>query len=784
MSRPSTVPLLEVDPRFVRRKKIIRIVSIVTAVVLLIALVVLIHSCVVARGIREDLATASELSCLDTIEAHQKALQLVDGLYEDYPDHEKIRARYAWQHFLTALRVGPVGEHVKAARGAVEAAGEGPQPAILAAAKIGLDALEGDATAAATRAHALLEQAETCRECGLVYAYALMKSGRSAEAGAILDAARRGQPPFIPALAMLTETLRRQGRYAEARNALTLMTKLAPNHQGTVVEQVLVAIGDASASGGEPTKLAASLAPRLAAVKIDDAHPRRALIKHFADGRLAYLSGNDDAAVAAFGAALTLDAGHQDSATWRAKALRRAGKQLAALESLRAYPDEAGTDVELLLTRSAILMDLHKTRDAAAPIDVLVQSKVKGAALLEGRRLYRQGEFQKASVLLRTAATRGYLQANLQLAEIYVAGGDFENATKVLEATTTGGAIASCAKGLRHYYDGRFKRAHSAFTAATKAGGRCGASLAGRLLVGAGMDEELRGTLGSALETREDLRDRVALGRLTYRVEGQVAAKRQLDQVRQLSPQGALVLAELSEAYEDIGLVELAFEVAQEGIEGSEQHPRLFAIAARIARELDRYDDARQLVERGLKASSTHQGLLVEKTANLVAARRYPIADQFVEKALSQGEYFSEAACLQAEIEARRGDRRGSQIQLAKLLHYNRRTVPFVELAPARFCLADSYIRRGRASYGKARANMGILRRRGVLWPEIEYTLGLLSDRRNRDRRAVGEYRDALELDPTHRPSWDMLARHDELDADDLARFQSFYPGQTPGRRR
>ena len=95
-----------------------------------------------------------------------------------------------------------------------------------------------------------------------------------------------------------------------------------------------------------------------------------------------------------------------------------------------------------------------------------------------------------------------------------------------------------------------------------------------------------------------------------------------------------------------------------------------------------------------------------------------------------------------------------------------------------RYALEHSYILRGRASYNKARANLGIMRRQGLLRADVPYIAGILADRQNKRDRAAGQYRRALELDAAHRPSWDQLIHHKALDPDERALFQKLWPGE------
>lgn len=754
------------------------IISIVVAVVTLIVLLLSIRSCVISRGIRRDLARATELVALDTVEGHREALQIVDRLVEDYPEHSEVRARGAWHHLLYAMRVGPDEPHLTTARQLVEAAGDEAHP-LLSSARAGLLIVDGDAEQAEAVTRAALEQATSCRECGYVRGEALRALGETNDAALQLDRARQGVPPFLPALAALAEVLRERGRHDEARTALVALAEAAPGHRDAAVQAILNEIE--AADGSVAPEALGPLEAQLAAVKIDEAHTLRAAHRHYAAGRLELLKGDPASAVTSLTAAAKLRPRDQDVATWQARAFRRADEPTKALASLAPFPDEPGTEIELLRLRAEILLDLHRTVSAEPTIAALGARKASGAAQLEGVRLLRGGEPAAAVEKLDTARLKGQRRAALDLAEAQLLVGRADGARKVLGQVDGDDPIALCAEGFSQIIRGSTRRGRPKLLAATKAGDRCGASLAGRYLVGTGEDEALAKGLAAALEQREDLRDRVAFGRLKLRVTDAEAARRQLDRVRALEPEGALVLVDLVKAYQELGQKEVAVAVAREGMERSKNHPRLVALVARFAREADDLAQARKLVNGALESHPRSTPLQIENAANLLERRRWHRAQETAEEAMHNGPFYSEAACLWATIRTRRGSRRDAQLDLVRSLLRATSDSGFIETAEARVCLAENYGGRTR-SIAKARTQLGIIRRRGLEWAEVYYLLGALAARKGRDGRAERNLRRALELDIAHRGAWAELADLGELNEEDLERFQRLWPGQRPGQ--
>jgi len=408
---------------------------------------------------------------------------------------------------------------------------------------------------------------------------------------------------------------------------------------------------------------------------------------------------------------------------------------------------------------------------------------VRGASGLEGRRLLLAGESGKAVTPLTNALAEGDASALLPLAEAYQVLGKARDARKLLEEARVEEPLKSCALGLGLYVRGSMEKAAGAVDEAAKAGGRCGGSLAGQLLVGTGSDEHLLEVVQAALAEREDLRDRVALGRVRFRVEGAEKALAELDRVRQLAPQGAVVLAELLDAYAETAAGEPAIAAAREVVEKSGGNPRVVAAAARLAREAGQLDVAEQILAEPLKRAPASLPLTIEQGAVYLAQRRYVQAEKLVGPAVVAGLHYADGACLYAKIQERRGFMRDAQIELNKSLAQSAPGTGAVKAAPAQTCLVELYIRHGIASLGKAQAKLNELRRAGVVSAELPSLAGSIAERQREPEDAEKQYRKALALDVAHRRSWDALAALDVLTPADLEVFHRLWPGQEPGAR-
>jgi predicted Zn-dependent protease len=781
--RPSVVPVAQIDPKFEKWRRIR--LPLIGGSVLVVALVsfLLIRSCVVARNIRAELLRAEVLTCADTYEGYGQALDVMTKLYQDHSDEPAVAGRYAWQQLLTGLRVGPAETYVQEAKRVVAASDPGDQDPYLVAARAGLKMVEGDAAGAEELARASRLASPNCRECVYAHALTLIALGRQADAAPLLDAARQGVPPFIPALDTLADVLRQTRRFDEAQSALGVLTQLSAGHSGAVIEGVLLDMDRASGDAAAETKIAASVEQRLGGVPPAAFKGPRAALRSLAEGRLLLLKGDPSAALEELAAAAKEFPHDAGVAAWRATALRAASRPTEAIEAIAAFPDGPATPPDLMLVRAETLLDLHRTTDAESSVNALVAAKVRGASRLEGRRLLLAGETGKAVTPLTNALAEGDASALLLLAEAYETLGKARDARKLLDEARVDPPLKSCASGLSFYIRGSMEKAADAFAEASKAGERCGSSFAGRLLVGTGSDAQLTEGLLKVLAVREDLRDRVSLARLKFRLLGADEAIAELDHVRELAPQGAVLLTELANAYAEIGRPDGVSEIAREVIERSGGNPRVVAAAARLVRQSGRLDEAEQLIAEPFKRSPSSIPLTIEQGAILLAQKRYVQAEKLVGPAVVPGLHYADGACLLGEIQERRGFLRDAQIELAKSLARALPGTGAVKAAPAQACLARLYIQAGVPSLGKAEAKVNEMRRAGVIWAEVPTIAGLIAERQREPDTAEEQYRKALGLDVAHRPAWDALAALDVLTPEDVTTFQRLWPGQQPGQR-
>ena len=767
-----------IDPRFILWQKVRVPLFIGIGLAVLVLTSAIIYMVVVAVGISGDLERAGTLAAEDTLDGQRQAIELLDRLRRAHPDHEEVLTRGAWHEALLALRYGADPRQVARVREAVDRASSGEGSALLTAARAGALLLEGDAAGAL----AALGDAPEGPECLFVQGLAFAREGETERALEALDHARRGTPPFLPALAELATLLRENGRFSEARAALAVLEQSSPGGAGRVaVEGVLLDLDEHDGDPAALAKLVPALAERLG--RAGDAPagmPRLRAQERYAAGRLALLQGRSKTAAEALAVARAYFSASPVVTAWCAAAHRANGDHEAALEALESFPDDRDTDQRLLRTKAEVLLDLQRTFDAAVPIEVLSAESARGSALLDGRRLLAGGDPAAAVPRLEEALDDGADEAALDLAEAFVALGQAQKARVVLRRLEGAGPLPLCAAGYLAYLDGLTQRASDRLAQASARDGRCGAVLAARLLVGTGGGPELESRLEKALALREDLRDRVALGRLRFRTRGREAARAELDRVRERGPQAVVVWSELALAYEEIGLDDEAVAAASAGIEKTREHPLLVSLAARYAIGRDATQEAEKLLADGLVKNPDSPDLLLERARLLMDIGRPDQAGPVIARAVAPGPRYDEGVCLQTEITMATGERELAHFDMVRAIGHAAEHSGAMAEARIRDCQVRIHLRRGAASLGRAKTSLYFLQQMPVRWAEVPFLEASVAREEGREDSAEESFRKALALDPAHRESWHGLAGLERLTEDDLEVFGRMWPGREP----
>ncbi len=256
-------------------------------------------------------------------------------------------------------------------------------------------------------------------------AAALAAGGRLRPALEVLEEARGFHPEEVRVLYNLGDMQRRLGRLDEAVETLTGAVRLEPDYAdlrlslcGAYAHRAPVA------AAGSPERvvqadLDSALAHCGAAV---DLWPQDPFYRHNL-GRVLYLSARYGEAAEAFGEALRLDTGRQDTRLYLGKSLVVAGRFEPALEHLSGSVAAAPKDAEGHYFRGRAFEGLGRLPEAARAYEraVALRPEYADALYSLGRVLHRDGQREEGdSVLVRFESLEARGEAGLTAARAAV----------------------------------------------------------------------------------------------------------------------------------------------------------------------------------------------------------------------------------------------------------------------------------------------------------------------------------------------------------------------------
>jgi tetratricopeptide (TPR) repeat protein len=770
MTHQLTTGQASIEPRFVLWTKIRLPLAVGVLVIILVVSGLLLRSILVDRGIRRDLIRAAELVALDSFASHQEARELIGELARAHPSRSSVVTRDAWHQVVAGLRFGFTPEQRATAKQAVDASAALGADPLKRAVQAGFLLTDGDPAAALSKIGAKV----SLREEMFVTAVALAEQGQPDQAIKVLDQGRQGIPPFAPALTEMARLLRQQGRLDEAQAALKVLKQVSPGHEDAAIEEVLLALDRPGPGLDEATQ--ATLMKTIKAVAVDGDHVRSLAWQNQGVGRLLLMAGEQGAAVTKLSQAAGVLKTSQAAATWLARAHRQLAQPEQALEALSVFPDLSSSSEPLLQTRAEVLLDLHRTDSAAAPLAVLTKTGTAVARVMEGRRLLYAGLPGAAAKTFRVALKQRHPEAGLWLGQALMEMGRADRALGVLREVRGETSIAACARGLQYFITGNARRSLEFLDRASRAGDRCGATLTGDLLLESGGSVGLVPQLEKVLAQREDLYDRVTLARVRFRVEGVEAARAELDRVRALNPQGAKVLRALALAYAEIGQSRQGLEVAMAATSQTKGHPLVAGAAVRLALETRRSHKVPGILKKAVQEHPLLPYLAMEQANYYLAETQLGEAEEAVQKALQPGPWFGRAACVAGTVTLRREGPEKAVKYMQRLVGTVRRSSGALEEARVRGCLFDLHLRRGPTSRNRAKGAVYVLRRMPLQWSRAAYMAGQLAEREGKRTDAVGYYREAISLDPADLQSWRRLERLGALTGDEREKYQLLWP--------
>ena len=281
----------------------------------------------------------------------------------------------------------------------------------------------GDASIPALRSAVTRGEATADDRCEL--AAALAAGGRLGPALEVLEDARGPHPSNVRVLYNLGDLQRRLGRLDEAVESLTAAARLEPGFADLRLSLcgAYAHRAPAAAAGSPERVVQADLDSAIvhcgAAV---DLWPEEPFYRHNL-GRVLYLAARHEEAAEAFGEALRLDSGRQDTRLYLGKSLVVAGGFEAALEHLSGAVAAAPKDAEAHYFRGRAFEGLGRLSEAARAYEraVALGPEYADALYSLGRVLHREGRTEAGdSVLVRFEALAARGEAGLAAARAAV----------------------------------------------------------------------------------------------------------------------------------------------------------------------------------------------------------------------------------------------------------------------------------------------------------------------------------------------------------------------------
>ncbi len=281
----------------------------------------------------------------------------------------------------------------------------------------------GDVSIPTLRSAVARGEATADDRCDL--AAALAAAGRLGPALAVLEEARGLHPSNVRVLYSLGDLQRRLGRLNEAVESLTAAVRLEPDFADLRLSLcgALAHRAPAAAAGSPEKVVQADLDSAIAQCGTAvDLGPRDPFYRHNL-GRVLYLAARYGDAAEAFGEALRLDSGRQDTRLFLGKSLVLAGRFEAALEHLSGAVAAAPKDAEGHYFRGRAFEGLGRVSEAARAYEraVALRPEYVDALYSLGRVLHREGRSEEGdSVLVRFEALAARGEAGLAAARAAV----------------------------------------------------------------------------------------------------------------------------------------------------------------------------------------------------------------------------------------------------------------------------------------------------------------------------------------------------------------------------
>jgi tetratricopeptide (TPR) repeat protein len=765
------IPVLAM-PKSVRLWRKIRWPLFIAIVVLLLAVIgIFTNNRLVARSVASKIDEAAALEAAAKIDGLLAAEQTLSALAQRHPGRPNAQAANAWHSVLLAELFGPKEKYLAAATPSL-ALLKNDATALGWAARAGAEHLAGKDEQALALADQGLKAFPGEPRLELVRTWALVSLGRRDDAATAIAELRKGAPQYLPAAQFALLNAMDGGDLKAVKRYSAELLTFSPGDMIGALGSIAVRLPGWN-EAADPTQ-AATMLEDMATLKshFEKAPANIGALGFFLSGRTNLASGKVAEAISDLRASLDKRKSEKVLA-WYALAVRRKDGPTAALALFGAADEGKSAEVESI--KAQCHLDLHHIDDASKAIAAMAAAGTGDSGELGWILAVRSGDAEKAEAALPASIDSRLQWVGLEMHDLLRDRGDADGIATLAERFEE----TACADAIRAWHSADVGRILSVFDSPKKREVPCVAALTARLMRGHIAPAELRSSAEAAVAASEgDMRTRVDRALAIWLTDGRDAAAKALDEIVAARPEGAGLLAALSDAYLAMGLPERAVEVLSSCKSAACTGLRIAAwkgskTPERAAAELDAAMAAgADRKEPGIAVALMERDLEARRLDEVIAS-----ADEVFPTA---GRWAAQVAELKAKAQSTKGDRGDADRTLLAAADKVVKGVGIGESWRAKLALVRMNLNRGGNFVFKAFAVAFEMYKAGVKDAELSYSYAVANIDQGNERGALRYLREAIDLDPSFVPAYTRLKIVDTVPEEALARLALTMPGVQP----
>ena len=766
-------PVMIVEKR-VRIWRALKIPVIVLSSVIVLTIITIILFFVI-RGakIREALAETRVNICAGSLEHYVTAHDSLSELIDKYPGRSDVLSTTAWALSFGTYAYGFDLDNLAKSKNYIAKAKGSDDDDLYWAAKSMNELLEGRSAEAGKIAKENLKTFKKSDELKFVNALALNASDNMLEGRVELKLLHTRKKPFVPAMLELAKINYASGNLNEA---LSILMEVLAKQPDNIAAHIAAAHAEID-KGGAALELAEKAIEKIKP-KLESAPTGLYIQGYLAEGKLLVKKQEYGAAIAPLEKARIKAPDNNDVIYYLVLSQRKSGKLLKALELVSNFKDLKDIPDDILAELVESLLSVHRSNEAGPAVEeILARPGVDRAyaGYLAGLVAAQSMSFQKASSLMQSA--ENYSDAVIRQALYMTKTGNLKEGVKLLKerSKSTGDKCADL------FYNW-FKKGGSNVLEEKELFDSCPLDLQMYLLAGSGEYARITELLGKEpAETRLPWKQYYfAIGAL--RIMGKKIALEEMDKIMSYSPESLQLLADMTEAYGEMGLAAKAVDTARYCLEKNGDKPLSHALLAEALRHANKLDEAEEVVNGGGKQFPDELSITIEKALLNMKKERTALARLTLEEEMdniTSADVMIKASSALAQIYRLAGKKKEAE---TVLLTAARKLEKYFD--PALSIDVYAELISARCSKGK-KADIAKARNTFFSVAKKPYPSALLQLEGGKTLLEQGKIEDAIEkfnksiaIDPAFKPAYEALKKLDALNKAQRMTFQKIFDEQ------